>query len=350
MKLLLIIFALALATPSGAFDLGATSPAKPNATHTPPPPDPDLLRQGGDTIADAVVIALPVWNLEGTTTGYTDDHDEACPYPGSTSPDVVYAYTPDADLTADIDMLGSSYDTKIYVYDADLDLVACNDDWYPDYVSRIEWVDLVGGATYYLVIDGYGGESGDYVLAIRAYEPCILACPPGGYLEGEPPLVDDYLDAYNGGCNSPEFGNPFQHLHGDANGELILCGTTGWYQSQGNSSRDTDWFVLHAGDAGVIEVTGDAERPTYLWEMAPQDCGTPPVMTPIIVGTCAEGATTIVAPPSGIVWYWIGPTVFTAPDGSHPYEYDYVVHFVGLQPAPVANEAVSWSAVKGLFH
>lgn len=72
--------------------------------------------------------------------------------------------------------------------------------------------------------------------------------------------------------------------------------------------------------------------------------------TPIIVGTCAEGSTTIDAPSSGIVWYWIGPTVFTAPDWSHPYEYDDVVHFVGLQPAPVANEAVSWSAVKGLFH
>ncbi len=102
-------------------------------------------RQGGDTIADAVAIPGIPFTTTGTTTGYIDDYDEACPYTGSTSPDVVYTFTLAADQILDIDMLGSQYDTKIYLYDEALDLVACNDDYYPDYVSRLRDLPLDGG-------------------------------------------------------------------------------------------------------------------------------------------------------------------------------------------------------------
>jgi hypothetical protein len=74
----------------------------------------------------------------GTTVGYTDDYDEVCPFHNSTSPDVVYLLEPEQDMVIDIDMFGSTYDTKIYVYDDAMNLVACNDDFYPDYVSKIE--------------------------------------------------------------------------------------------------------------------------------------------------------------------------------------------------------------------
>ena len=57
-------------------------------------------RQGGDTILDAVAIALP-YSGTGTTVGYNDDTDESCPYDGSTSPDVVYSATPAADIAVD---------------------------------------------------------------------------------------------------------------------------------------------------------------------------------------------------------------------------------------------------------
>ena len=79
--------------------LAATKPV----THTtPPPPDPDLLRQGGDTIETAIPIDPWGGPYLGTTTGYTDDYDEACPYEGSTSPDVVYV----------IDIASSFHDIK----------------------------------------------------------------------------------------------------------------------------------------------------------------------------------------------------------------------------------------------
>ncbi len=114
-----------------------------------------------------------------------------------------------------IDLCYSSFDTKVYVYDAGLNLIACNDDFYfgaPCFVysSKLENVTLDAGTTYYIIIDGYGAASGAYVLAVTGFEPCVVPCPAIGYPEGEPPLVPDYIDNWNGGCNTP--GYPFQNL------------------------------------------------------------------------------------------------------------------------------------------
>ena len=76
-----------------------TPPPKSPDIHAAPPPDPSVIRQGGDTIADATVIpSLPYYDT-GTTVGYTDDYDFVCPYEGLISPDVVYAFTPTVDLS-----------------------------------------------------------------------------------------------------------------------------------------------------------------------------------------------------------------------------------------------------------
>ncbi len=239
---MLVLLALGVGLVGGveAQDLGARAPTKAAVTAVANVPSTE--RQGGDTIADAVVVPLPAVHHLGTTAGFVDDYDEACPYTGSTSPDVVYAFTPAADVYLEIDLLGSTYDTKVYVYDEALNLVACNDDYYPDYVSRLENVLFVGAMRSFIVVDGYGGLFGDYVLTLVEYVPCLLDCPVEGLAEGEPPLEDGYQDAHNGGCNSPEFGTPFQDLYGDADGELIFCGVSGWYQVDGNPYRDTDWF------------------------------------------------------------------------------------------------------------
>ncbi len=74
-------------------------------------------------------------------------------------------------------MFGSAYDTKIYVYDENLAMVACNDDFYSDYTSRLENVPLAAGVQYFLVIDGYGGDFGDYLLQITEFEPCEINVP-----------------------------------------------------------------------------------------------------------------------------------------------------------------------------
>jgi len=317
--------------------LANRAPAKPAVAHTPPPADPDLIRQGGDIIADAVPLVMPVFDEAGTTAGYVDDYDEVCPYIQSTSPDVVYMLQPPADVDTDIDMLGSSYDTKIYVYDENLDLVACNDDFYPDYVSKIENCALQGGVTYYLVIDGYGGDAGEYLLNINASPPpCVLECD-SWQVEGEPPLVDGYEDAHNGGCNSPEFGSPFQSYVSH-----LFCGTSGWYiNGDGIATRDTDWFEVHVGPDYVVEIWVDAEQPTYVFELAPRDCGQVEVVQSLEVGPCNEGVIEIPAEPNTTIWLWVGPTTFEGPVNEYTYSM--------FRYWWTATEDHSWSSVKGLF-
>ncbi len=128
------------------------------------------LRQGGETIADAVSISLP-FSGTGTTLGYADDYDEACQWP-ATAPDVVYALTVTVTDVYNFDLFGSDYDTKLFVYAADAQsLVACNDDYWSDYTSAVQNLPLVAGV-YYVVVDGYGTSSGNYQLEIARSEAC----------------------------------------------------------------------------------------------------------------------------------------------------------------------------------
>jgi len=334
MRLVTLLILLLATTTVLAADLGATAPAKP-ASHMPAAPaDPAVLRQGGDTIADAVPIPIP-YTGTGTTAGFYDDYDEVCPYTGGMSPDVVYSMVPDTDTVADIDMLGSAYDTKIYVYDQDLNLVDCNDDFHPDYTSKLEQLPLQGGMGYFLVIDGYGESYGDYVVTISEYEPCILECPIGAELENEPPLVNGYIDEWNGGCNT-DGTEPFQVISNP-----VFCGVSGWY----DTSRDTDWFIYTMPASGVLEVTGNAEVATYMFELGPQDCNEVAVLQQVIVGPCAEAALTITGEPGSLVWFWVGPTTYGEGVAE---EYDYVL--LSNIEGTTAVENHSLSAIKGLFN
>ncbi|MFQ5805963.1 MAG: hypothetical protein ACE5I3_05890 [Phycisphaerae bacterium] len=136
---------------------------------------------GGDTCASAIPIASLPFSDIGNTATFVDDYDEVCPYTGSTSPDVVYVYTPTEDISVDISLCGdwTNYDTKVYVYENEcqdpndgLDPFACNDDYcfspnYPDpYVSQLFWVQLTAGNDYYIVVDGYNGDWGYYSLDV----------------------------------------------------------------------------------------------------------------------------------------------------------------------------------------
>ena len=142
---------------------------------------------GGGTEGDKmenpfIVTGLP-FSASGTTVGFEDDYDEVCPYTGSTSPDVVYMMTSSGG-TYDITLCDDSqYDTKVYVLDVNGDVIesdptggqttygiACNDDECTT-VAGQAWVSqLVGlpldAGLFYVVIDGYSGDSGDYTLDI----------------------------------------------------------------------------------------------------------------------------------------------------------------------------------------
>jgi hypothetical protein len=339
-KLLALALMLTLVGSAMAFDLGNQSATKP--AYNAPPNVVDPLLQGGDTILDATAIAVGGTD-SGTTAGYVNDYDEVCPYTGSLSPDVVYTFIAPGDMQVDVDLFGSTYDTKVYVYDENLALVACNDDFYSDYVSKIEEMPIMNGVQYFVVVDGYSGAFGNYVLTIVEFipdPPCIIECPPTGVLEGEPPLTYNYDDQWNGGCNTPGT-EPFQLITSD-----VFCGVSGFYVTDAGNSRDTDWFIINVPASGMLEITGDAEVETYMFELGPQDCASTGVIQNVIMGPCAAADIFIAGAPGSPVWFWVGPTDFYAPDGSDLYEYDYVLL---LNLGGIASQDHTWTVVKSLF-
>jgi hypothetical protein len=139
----------------------------------------DEERKLGDTCASAFVLdgVLPI-SASGTTAGFSNNYDEACPYGESTAPDVVYRYSPASNVTVDVLLCAglTDFDTKLYIYDSCPPAVgsplACNDDACASdaghgFVSALWNLPLQAGTTYYIVIDGYGNEAGNYTLTLR---------------------------------------------------------------------------------------------------------------------------------------------------------------------------------------
>ncbi len=282
-------------------------------------------QEGGETCDDAYSISSLPFYATGYTCDNVDDYDEACPYT-STSPDVVYSYTPGSDQTINIDLYGSYYDTKVYVYeDACVPpYYACNDDYYPDYTSAIMGLDIYAGHTYYIVIDGYGGNCGDYVLAIEEYTPCDVVCPPGGIAEQEPICEENWEDIWNGGCNSSPY------VFEDVNCGDTICGTSGTYLYYGSNYRDTDWFRVVLTTPATLSWKAVGEFPILIFII---DAGSENCVDYTILGnTTANPCDTAFLSfdvPAGVYWLWVGPSVFEGIDCG--------VEYVGIVGCEVAT-------------
>ncbi|MBN2565899.1 MAG: hypothetical protein JXB46_09330 [Candidatus Eisenbacteria bacterium] len=218
----------------------------------------------GDTIEEALVIPTLPFCAAGSTCGFTNDYDEMCPWGGSNSPEVVYAYTPAADMCVSISLCDSYYDTKLYIYTDEWppgSPYACNDDNFDcvdppvDYTSWLPEIGLTAGQIYYIVVDGYGNQCGDYVLEIEEVEcnePCNVVCE--GIDENEPTCHYGYVDVYNGGCSTESY------LPVPVSQEpLIICGESGVFDSPEGVLRDADWYLINPCGGVPITVTVEAE-------------------------------------------------------------------------------------------
>ena len=135
----------------------------------------DGVRIQGDTIGDPFYRRRPALHGHGQhRCNFINDYDYVCPYSGSTSADVVYAWVATAGGTGAItvDLCASVYDTKVYVYNSSMAVIACNDD-YCSFQSIVSNVPVTVGATYYIVVDGYGGSCGTYNMLVDWYTPCV---------------------------------------------------------------------------------------------------------------------------------------------------------------------------------
>lgn len=264
MKTGMIALAIAFALATHAAATAVPTAEVPSKTDPVPTPPTGQL-QGGDTIETAVVIPELPYYTTGTTAGYVNDYDEACPYTGSTSPDVVYSWAASFTGYVEIFTCESGYDTKLYVYENEYtpgSPLACNDDSDncpgPVYRSWIEVMPVVAGSVYYIVVDGYGGDFGDYLFTMQEVIgpiPCTVDCPPGAFDEGEPDCYDGYEDETNCGCSNLTWSYPGLNT--------FICGTSGNYND--NTYRDMDWYEVTLTEPKTVNWCICAGYPAALW-------------------------------------------------------------------------------------
>jgi len=230
---------------------------------------------------DFVIPGLP-YTDNGSTVGYTDDYDYDAGGGNSTSPDVVYSYTPAVDEEIYISLCNSEFDTKLYVYENSTSkVVRSNEDYCGDdgYKSKIWYLAITAGNTYYIVVDGWGGEAGNYEITVDYFDhdEYAIDCPPGSSLESEP-FGCEFPDTTNGGCNyTPPIFSTIEC-------EETVCGTAGTGYYLGGSYRDTDWYQFTLSEIGSISFIMTAEFPV-LFGLIETD--------PVGSGDCADNQGTI---------------------------------------------------------
>ncbi len=109
---------------------------------------------------DWAPAALPS-RQTGSTVNQGNDLTASC---GGSGPEVAFWFTSPVSGTVIFDAQGSSYDTLMFAYsDCGGAQLACNDDYY-GLASRLEIRNVTAGVPFLVVIDGFGGGSGSYVV------------------------------------------------------------------------------------------------------------------------------------------------------------------------------------------
>lgn len=115
---------------------------------------------------DNDTTAFPISSLPFNIASSTDCNTDQI---GNTAPDVWYAVTVDpcAD-TLNVSLCGSGFDTYLRLYDTNLTLVDDNDDNGPFCTGLQSSIStpVTGGATYFIVVEGFGANSGSYILDV----------------------------------------------------------------------------------------------------------------------------------------------------------------------------------------
>ncbi|MGP1346182.1 MAG: hypothetical protein ACTS3F_05875 [Phycisphaerales bacterium] len=202
--------------------------------------------------------------------------------------------------------------------------VGGNDDFCGLYSSFTFCADDANfGGQYFIVVSGFGGATGDFLLEVAgdgvecdaAIGSCI-ECEVGDDLEGEP--CPTGVDAFNGGCNSDAVNPPLSPLSVDT----WVCGTA----DAAGGTRDTDWYevniavdgtydvVFEAGFEGVAGFIGaSAGNP-----LVNPDCGSISVIAVLVTpAPCTQGVVSAELE-AGTYWVFAGPLNFegvTCPDG-----------------------------------
>jgi hypothetical protein len=344
----LILWALALGLAASA---SALTPSTSNVFQPAQKPWNEISRQDGvrvtgDTVGDPFIVGALPFTTTGNTCGFINDYDCACPYTGSTSADVVYKWVATVGYgVITVNLCASTYDTKVYVYNSSMAVIACSDDFcsFQSFVC----VPVTLGATYYIVVDGYGGACGNYDMQISPYAGCALACEPGAMLEGEPTCYDGYNDVYNGGCNSTPF--PVFQIIEPTCADITICGTTGVFEMDTGMYRDTDWFQMDITTTSYICLSGDAETSCYFFIIDGRGGCPGTTVAYGFAGPCAPVADICYNCDPGTWWAWVGPTSWGSGgcNGWCGSVYNLTISGYGGNVTPAAS--TTWGRVKDMF-
>ncbi len=267
----------------------------------------------GDFCINPFLVTVP-----GTWIGNTADNTDSY---GNPAPDEWYQFTLDAAYQVTLELCGPETDFDTYLRLVDVDCATqiaydddgplCEEDTATNEPSEII-LELEAG-TYNVCVDGYSSYSGNYHLDIHLADPCVVTCPPGGTLEGEPDCYDEYVDATNGGCNSDP--DVFGAI---SNGETI-CGTGGTFLAGGSNTRDTDWYLFTLTELSEVVFTGEAEFPLQLSIVSGVDDCLTPVIEGSATGAACEITTATVILNAGNYAAFVAPNTYSGVPCGKPY-------------------------------
>ena len=299
--------------------------------------------QDGDDFEHPLLITQLPFTETGTTRGFRDDLAAPCTFLGG-APDVVYTYTPPANVAVDLDLCESGFDTALHVY-AGLthDLVHCSDDACGS-GARIAGLELQAGVPYFFVVDGWNGGCGTYVLSVVTDPlPCPIEIPAAALPEGEPDCRQDVYDAYNRGCN--DYPYAFTRLElGDR--ELAVVGTYGTFAYYLDEFRDTDWYEVEFDAPAVLEcqVTGGAATQLAVLD-GREGCEAWSVVCGSILGPACELLSCQVPVESGRYWVFVATRWFSGVRCGTPS----LLRLRRDPGRPVGVRPASWTGVKALY-
>jgi len=139
-----------------------------------------------------------------TGTGSKNEKEPSCAAPGS--PEKIYSFTAPTTGGYQLSTAGSSYDTTLYLLDQGCAELACNDDTSYDLTSLLD-VELAGGQQVLVVVDGFGGDYGSFVLNITSAPTPVCPMHDLGSLSpqtvsgstlGQPSTEEGYCGGYGG--------------------------------------------------------------------------------------------------------------------------------------------------------
>lgn len=134
--------------------------------------------------------------------------------------------------------------------------------------------------------------------------PCGVPCPPGSSIEGEPVCFPDYVDNFNGGCNSV----PVVFSPGTCG--ATICGQAGLFLFGGALRRDTDWYEITISQPSVQVWSVRGELPMQASIIQPGagvDCTGRVGLGTAYADLCADAVVTSDCLSPGTYWLFAAP-------------------------------------------